>query len=658
MASEFSTGSLELDALLEELRAGDNVVLYTSEPADYWPFAEVLAEHVRAIGQQLVYVRASGSLDTLLAGRSQVRVFDLATIATNHDLAGSLRAVAERIGPRAYYLFDPLAAFSRWLPLEEEQRDFLLAVCPFLFQQQAIAYWGLDRGVYRPATIAAIKDCTQILIAIEHVSDMLVLTPLKVWGRYSEPMFRSHQVYMESGELHVHPLPSGQGDQQAYVRALADKNRELSEIRDALHRSNQELTERYRDLAELNTRLSEQSRLYQSLRVNLDHLLALFRAGQAIGSTLAVEQVRRAIVAAALRLFDCRACRLELQGDEERATIEIAEGLTPAWQARLAHPAVVALRQRVRQTQMAQGLALYDNLAATLLGSVAMAPIMVRSGTPSILEVYADDARLDDGELLTLLSYLASEAGIALENAQLYREVEMQDQQLRSFVENVITKEEQESRQLAFDLHDGLVQMIVASYQHLQTAQGWRLRNPAQEERELAQGVQLLQRAIFEARRLIGQLRPAGLDDFGLVQALRLYVAQLAADAEWQVSLRVDPNWSSLPAALEAALFRIVQEATTNARKYAAALRVEIWLQVGAEHFCVSIRDWGKGFDPAKVATVPHEGLHMGLIGIRERARLWGGSCAIKSQPGKGTTIEVCIPRNSVDQEQKDQADD
>jgi len=88
------------------------------------------------------------------------------------------------------------------------------------------------------------------------------------------------------------------------------------------------------------------------------------------------------------------------------------------------------------------------------------------------------------------------------------------------------------------------------------------------------------------------------LDDFGLVQALRLYVAQLAADADWQVTLDVDPEWTALPSVLEAALFRIIQEATTNARKYADARRVLIQLQADAEQIGVIIRDWGKGFDP------------------------------------------------------------
>jgi len=277
-------------------------------------------------------------------------------------------------------------------------------------------------------------------------------------------------------------------------------------------------------------------------------------------------------------------------------------------------------------------------------GSVALAPLIVRGACLGTLELYASDARLVDDEALTLLSYLASEASIALDNAQLYREVELQGQQLRSFVEDVISNEEQDSRRLAFDLHDTLVQIIVASYQHLQTAQAWRDRDPAAEARELEQGIQLLQRAINEARRLIGQLRPAGLDDLGLVHALRLYVAQLMAEADWHVELVVSPKWPPLPPALETALFRIVQEATHNAQKYAQATRAQVRLEVEGNLLSVTIRDWGQGFDPNAVPSEPQRGLHMGLVGIRERTRMWGGWCDIESQPGRGTRIGVSIP--------------
>jgi len=610
---KLSTGSPEIDALLEEVRAGDNVVLFTPSHAQYVPFVHAMLAWVAANPLDLVYVRADGQFDAASACVPRRRVLDMAALSADREPLGSLQSALEAIGPHAYTLFDPLDAFTPWLGNEAGLARFFTRICPLLFDLCTVAYWNLA-GCYASATIAAIKDCTQVFIRVDPLGDELLLTPQKVWGRYAETMFLPHRASLVDGILHVAPLPlegahGGDGVWHEYVAALADKNRELADIRDCLQQRNQQL-------GELNERLAEQGRLYQSLRRNLDHLQALFQATQAIGSSLAVDQVRRAVVAGGMRLFGAVACRLLLSPDPTDGPFDYAEGLTEERLARANSAQVEALRAEGCTTGQARALTLWDATQQPL-GSVALAPISVRGECLGTLEIYADDARLDTDEALTLLSYLAAEASIALDNARLYREVEAQGQQLRSFVENVITNQEQDSRRLAFDLHDALVQTIVASYQHLQAAQGWRGREPGAEERELEQGIQLAQRAIYESRRLIGQLRPAGLDDLGLVHALRLYVAQLMAESDWQVDLVLDPHWPSLPPALEAALFRIVQEATHNAQKYASASRVQVNLEVDDDHLAVTVRDWGRGFDPAAVPSEPQKGLHMGLVGIR-----------------------------------------
>ncbi|NLG28003.1 MAG: hypothetical protein GX557_08835, partial [Chloroflexi bacterium] len=608
-----------------------NVVFLVHDDAHYAPFVHAMLAYLPSTPLDLVYVRADGRFDAVAACIERRRNVDLAALPADRQPLEALYEALRAIGAHAYTLFDPLEAYAPWFTDEADRGRFFTRICPLLFELRSVAYWGLAAPRYSTNTIAAIRDCTQIFVKVDPLDQDLLITPQKVWGRYSETMFRPHHLTAQGHRLSIAPLPMDSDLQHEYIRALADKNRELAEIRDALQQRN-------RQLAELNERLAEQSRLYQSLRNNLDHLLALFQTAQAIGSSLAEEQVRLALVAGAVRLFDTAACRLALSGASE-----YAEGMTVALHARAARPELAALRSEVCASRQCRARAFDGPDEAP--GSAALAPIVVRGECLGTLELYAHDTRLTSDEALTLLSYLASEASIALDNAHLYREIELQGQQLRSYVETIIISEEQDSRQLAFDLHDTLVQTIVAAYQHLQSAQAWRERDPQAEGRELDQGVQLLQRAIYEARRLIGQLRPAGLDDLGLVQALRLYIAQLTAEANWQVELQVDPSWPSLSPTLEAALFRIIQEATHNAQKYAQAARVQVRLEVSAEHLSVTIRDWGKGFDPDAVPSEPQRGLHMGLVGIRERARMWEGDCTIRSAPGRGTTIRVRIPR-------------
>ena len=653
----FSTGSPPLDDVLEELRAGDNVVFYADDPADYGPFVATALCYAQSMDTGVVYGRASGALDSIMVAFSDVAVVNLDELPRRDDLAESFREVAETFGPELYYFFDPLPDLEHLLGSERDMRDFFLNTCPRLFQLRTVAYWALPSGLYSDATVAAIKDCTQVFLEVAKDPDesselappsaerRLIVTPVKVWGRYSEEMFHPHLLTLDQNDVCVGVQPLGSGRDDAYIEALAAKNRELAEIRDALHRSNETLTIRNRDLARLNERLGEQSRLYESLSVNLDHLLALLRAGQDIGSSLVVDQVRRAILTASTRLFGVPACRLCLSPSHGLGGAELVGGTLPTWTLDR-EPDIAALRYQVLGDQTVRSLLI--PFLATDVGSVAIAPVMLRDACIGTLELLAEDGSLDAEEPRTLLRYLASEASIALDNARLYREVALQREQLRTFVDQVITSEEQESRRFAFDLHDGLVQSIVAAFQHLQTAQALRSRDPRSEEAELAHGVRLLQQSIYEARRLISQLRPAGLDDFGLLHALRLYVSQIEADHPWRVTLDVSPRWGSLPASLEAALFRIIQEATTNARKYADASRVRISLQSLPERIQVSVQDWGVGFDPEAVLAAPERGMHIGLIGIRERARLWGGTCDIASKPRQGTVVTISIPRDRI----------
>jgi len=220
-----------------------------------------------------------------------------------------------------------------------------------------------------------------------------------------------------------------------------------------------------------------------------------------------------------------------------------------------------------------------------------------------------------------------------------------EEEQLRELLERIIHNEEKDNRRLALDLHDGLVQLMVAAFQHLQAAQAWQQRDPSAEQKELTQGMNLLRQAINEARHLINELRPAGLDEFGFVQALKLYIAQVATDTGWDISLDISPNWPRLPADLETTLFRIVQEAMTNARKYSLTNRMAIHLTAD-NMLHIEIRDWGRGFIPEQVQP-DQAGIHIGLVGIRERARLWGGSCLIESVPGQGTVIRLEFPNQA-----------
>jgi signal transduction histidine kinase len=203
--------------------------------------------------------------------------------------------------------------------------------------------------------------------------------------------------------------------------------------------------------------------------------------------------------------------------------------------------------------------------------------------------------------------------------------------------------EERERQLVAYEIHDGLAQYLTGALMHLQACQeSVGQACPPAAAAELAETHRLLQAAAAEARRLIGGLRPAALDDTGLVAAIESLAADARRDIH-EVTFSHRLTGERLPGATEAAVFRIVQEAIGNARRHARARHLQIELTCDASAVRVRVADDGHGFDPARV---PAE--HYGLEGIRQRSRLLGGEPRISSAPGAGTTIEVTLPAPPV----------
>ncbi len=148
----------------------------------------------------------------------------------------------------------------------------------------------------------------------------------------------------------------------------------------------------------------------------------------------------------------------------------------------------------------------------------------------------------------------------------------------------------------------------------------------------------LVQKAVEEARQLIGGLRPQILEEMGVVSAISYLIDNLprnkiAIDFDAKVqTTRFEPL-------LEAAIYRIVQQAINNIQRHSRASRAKIGLTQQGNWIHVEIQDWGIGFDPSSVSED-----RFGLQGIRERARLMRGRAVIESAPGKGTHINVDLP--------------
>jgi len=216
---------------------------------------------------------------------------------------------------------------------------------------------------------------------------------------------------------------------------------------------------------------------------------------------------------------------------------------------------------------------------------------------------------------------------MAIELVRVKAAVQKEQRRLRYVLELY----ERDRKLVGFEIHDGFIQEATAALLALQAYDTLQEVDPRARETH-AQALRLLQEAIAEARRLISGLRPVILEDFGVVAAIENLIqtarTKTGLDIEWLHHVYFD----RLTPPLEAAIFRIAQESLTNASRHSKSRRVRVELAQQADRACITVQDWGCGFDLQATNADRY-----GLQGIWERARLFGGKASIQSAPGKGT---------------------
>ncbi|MEU5431042.1 GAF domain-containing sensor histidine kinase [Streptomyces olivoreticuli] len=226
-----------------------------------------------------------------------------------------------------------------------------------------------------------------------------------------------------------------------------------------------------------------------------------------------------------------------------------------------------------------------------------------------------------------LLGVLAQHAAIALTNARLYersRELTIAGERAR----------------LAHELHDAVAQKLFSLRLTAQAATALVDRDPARAKDELHEVARLAAEAADELRAAVVELRPAGLDEDGLVATLRTQIQVLDRAHTARVTF-ASRGVRALPAAQEEALLRVAQEALHNALRHSGAGHVGVTLTRAGQGAVLRVTDDGRGFEPGSVRRA---GRHLGLVSMRDRATGVGGGLTVTSAPGKGTAIEMEVP--------------
>jgi signal transduction histidine kinase len=235
-----------------------------------------------------------------------------------------------------------------------------------------------------------------------------------------------------------------------------------------------------------------------------------------------------------------------------------------------------------------------------------------------------------------LLEDVAHQAGVAAHAVRLTTD-------LQRSRERLVTAREEERRRLRRDLHDGLGATLAALHLQAGAIRTLMRHELAAADTEVLDLQAEIRSAIADIRRLVYALRPPTLDELGFLGAIRQYAAQYdlkgaqsASDGCLRVAVEAPEHLPALPAAVEVAAYRIVQEALTNVARHAHARACTVGLAI-TDAFQLEISDDGVGFQLESGAGV-------GLLSMRERAAEAGGSCLVESAPGRGTRILVQLP--------------
>jgi signal transduction histidine kinase len=254
-----------------------------------------------------------------------------------------------------------------------------------------------------------------------------------------------------------------------------------------------------------------------------------------------------------------------------------------------------------------------------------------------LISAFAQQSKTLLEDEAALLKGLANQASSAIENAELFEQVRAGRERQRTLTKSLVDVQETERRRIARELHDHLGQLLTGLQFMLETT-----KNQAEgsQRMSLEQIQETVSDIIREVREMSLNLRPSMLDDMGLVPTLLWHINRYTAQTGIHVNFQYDDFPNRLPAEIETAAYRIIQEALTNVARHAQVKEVFVGLVSQDDTLWVEVLDNGRGFDTATKIDRPSSG----LSGMRERASLLGGYILVESFLDQGTQVVAALP--------------
>ena len=227
--------------------------------------------------------------------------------------------------------------------------------------------------------------------------------------------------------------------------------------------------------------------------------------------------------------------------------------------------------------------------------------------------------------------------------ARVIKESAVLQEQLRHLSRQILSAQENERKEISRELHDMVGQTLMAINIRLAALKAGAALDTKSLARNIAETQSLVEHSVTLVHRFARELRPAMLDDLGLIPALHSFLKSFTERTGVRTHLTAFAGVELLNMPRRTALFRVAQEALTNVGRHAEASRVEVTIRQQPDGVCMKIADDGKSFQVQRV-LLARGSKRLGLLGMRERLEMVGGRFGVESAPGKGTTIEAFVP--------------
>jgi signal transduction histidine kinase len=284
-------------------------------------------------------------------------------------------------------------------------------------------------------------------------------------------------------------------------------------------------------------------------------------------------------------------------------------------------------------------------------------PLIMKDQVIGFLSVSRVQYRPFTEDETEIVRSFANHAAVAIENARLFnelkefsatleervrertRELEQARQELADVLSREVEVQEKERIRIAGELHDSVIQAMIAANFQLQSVKLGLTEENHSAHSQLSEIQQMLDTLVDEIKAIVHDLRPPALESLGLVHAIRQLASRFDDPPHFAAQLEVLGNVRTLNSSTERTVYRVVQEALSNARVHSGASRFKLTLIFEQAELGVILQDDGCGFDPQEEA-----GKGLGLMTMHDRTRSSGGTLSIDSAPGQGTRIELALP--------------